>query len=263
MAAPPPTRPGRILTACPPQENHVISLLLLTFLLRRRGWEVIYLGANVPSERLGTTVEATGPKLVILAAQQLHSAATLMQMAETLHQSNVMAAYGGLIFNLLPALRGRISGHFLGESLEAASQTIESLMTAPRPARRAEAVPVACRAARDHYHERQMLIEATLLRSLSSFSVVHEYVVMANRELALNIVAALSLGDMDYLGTDIAWLYGLLKNFRMPQDALTDYLAAYYQTAQEQLDDRGRPIVTWLARLVNEQALNTARGREV
>ena len=48
MAAPPPARPGRILVACPPEEYHVIGPLLLTFLLRRRGWEVVYLGANVP-----------------------------------------------------------------------------------------------------------------------------------------------------------------------------------------------------------------------
>ena len=77
MAAPPPIRPGRILAACPPEEHHVIGLLLLTFLLRRRGWEVVYLGANVPIEQLETTVAVIQPQLVIMAAQLLHTAATL------------------------------------------------------------------------------------------------------------------------------------------------------------------------------------------
>jgi DNA-binding transcriptional MerR regulator len=44
MAAPPATRPGQILAACPPQEYHVFGLLLLTLLLRRRGWAVVHLG---------------------------------------------------------------------------------------------------------------------------------------------------------------------------------------------------------------------------
>ena len=56
-------------------------------------------------------------------------------------KEQVPLAYGGLIFNLLPALRQRIPGHFLGEQLEAAPQRVESLMTAPRPAPTPETVP--------------------------------------------------------------------------------------------------------------------------
>ena len=52
MASPPPTRPGRILVACPPDENHTIGALLLTFFLRRRGLDVLFLGADVPVDRL-------------------------------------------------------------------------------------------------------------------------------------------------------------------------------------------------------------------
>ena len=67
-AAPAPTRIGRILAACPPQENHVFSLLLLTLLLRRRGWDVLYLGANVPIDRIAETAKAGHVQLVISVA---------------------------------------------------------------------------------------------------------------------------------------------------------------------------------------------------
>jgi methanogenic corrinoid protein MtbC1 len=254
MASPPPTRPGRILFACPPQEQHVISPLLLTFLLRRRGWEVVYLGANVPTVQLETTTTVTKPQLVISAAQQLHTAATLLEMAQVLKESNVPLAYGGLIFNLLPALRKRIPGHFLGEQLEMAPQAVESLMTAPRPVPAAEEIPEAYLRARDHFESRQGLIEAHVVQALSAAGHAHNHVTLASRELGANIAAALTLGNMDFLGTDIEWVTGLLQNYQLPREALYSYLQAYFETAKEQLDEPAEAVVTWLGGVVKGYA---------
>jgi DNA-binding transcriptional MerR regulator len=256
MAAPPPTRPGRILAACPPQEEHVFGLLLVTFLLRRRGWEVVYLGANVPSQRLETTVAATHPQLVILGAQRLLSAATLLEVAHLLQQEDVPLAYGGHIFNLLPDLRARIPGHFLGERLDAAPQMVESLMTAPRPAPLVEAIPEACLRARDHFREQESIIGAQLIRAHSPSGIPPHHTALANRELALSIEAALTLGNMDYLGTDIDWVKGLLGHLEMPVGALHDYLAAYRRAASEHLDEPGEPIVRWLGTVLQANGSN-------
>jgi DNA-binding transcriptional MerR regulator len=256
MAAPPPIRPGRILAACPPGEHHVIGLLLLTFLLRRRGWEVVYLDANVPIEQLETTVSVIQPQLVIMAAQLLHTAATLREAALLLGQEGIPLAYGGLVFNLLPVLRRRIPGHFLGERLEAAPQMIESLMTTPRPVPMPETVPDVHLRALEHFQERQSLIEARVIQSLNSNGYAHNHLAMASRELGLNIGAALALGDMDFLGTDIEWVTGLLGNYRFPVEALYGYLRAYHQAAADQLDERGQPILAWLDKLLNGYTLN-------
>ncbi len=83
-AAPAPTRAGRIIVACPPGESHTFSPLLVTFLLRRRGWDVVYLGANVPTYRLQATIETTRPALVVFSAQTLDTAATLLHVAHYL-----------------------------------------------------------------------------------------------------------------------------------------------------------------------------------
>ena len=253
MAAPPPARPGRILVACPPEEYHVIGPLLLTFLLRRQGWEVIYLGANVPTERLETTVAAVKPQLVIMAAQQLHTAATLAEAAVVLQREGVPLAYGGRIVNLVPALCRRITGHFLGEALEAAPQVVESLMAAPRPAPAAEPVSEAYRQALDRFQERQALIEAHLVERLNGAGLAHNHLTLANRELSLNIGAALALGDMDFLGTDIEWIRGLLKNHRVPDEALYDYLGAYHQVVTKQLGMES-PVADWLGELLGGSA---------
>ena len=251
MGAPPPSRPGRILVACPPQEQHIVGPLLLTFLLRRRGWEVVYLGANVPAAQLETTVAVANPDLVIMAAQQLHTAATLITMAEVLQREGVPLAYGGLIFNLVPDLRRRIPGHFLGERLEAVPQAVESLMVAPRPMPAAEPVPEAYRRARAHFEDRHSLIEAHVLQRLHDIGYTDNHVALANRELTLNIDAALALGDMEYLGTDIEWVTGLIQNHHLPAEALYSYLGAYRDTAREQMDARGQPVIAWLGKMLD------------
>jgi DNA-binding transcriptional MerR regulator/methylmalonyl-CoA mutase cobalamin-binding subunit len=251
MAAPAPIRPGRILAACPPEEQHVIGLLLLTFLLRRRGWEVVYLGANVPIEQLETTVAVVQPQLVIMAAQLLHTAATLREAAQELQRAQVPLAYGGLIFNLLPALRERIPGHFLGEQLPAVPQRVESLVAGPRPTPTTEAVPEEYLRALEHFQERQGLVEARVIQAQNGAGYAHNHLALANRELSLNIGAALALGDMDYLGTDIEWVTGLLRNHQLSVEALYGYLDVYRQTIGMQLDERGQPIVNWLGKLLN------------
>jgi methanogenic corrinoid protein MtbC1 len=251
MAAPAPTRPGRILAACPPGEYHVIGLLLLTVLLRRRGWEVVYLGSDVPIEQLESTVSVVQPQLVVMAAQLLHTAATLQEAAQTLQQTKVPLAYGGLVFNLLPTLRQRIAGHFLGERLEAAPERVEVLMAAPRLAPVPETVSDRYLRALQHFQERQGMVEARVIQSLNSGSYTHNHLALANQELGQNIGAALALGGMELLGSDVEWVTGLIKNYRLPAEALNAYLRAYHRAAVEQLDERGQPIVDWLGSLVN------------
>jgi DNA-binding transcriptional MerR regulator len=249
MAAPPPTRPGSILVACPPEEYHIIGPLLLTFLLRRRGWQVLYLGANVPTVRLETTARAVRPQLAVMAAQQLHTAATLVEAAEVLREERVPLAYGGLIFNLLPALRKRVAGHFLGDAVATAPQVVETLMTAPHPVPSAKKIPEAYHQALDRFEDREVLIEAHIVQELSKSDLARNHLTTANRKMSLNIGAALALGDIHYLGTDIEWVRGLLRNHQVPDRLMDLYLRAYHQAATKELGDE-HPVVGWLGELV-------------
>lgn len=250
QSAPPPSRSGRILAACPAGELHVIGLLLLTLFLRRRGWGVIYLGADVPTEQLETAVQSVQPRLVILAAQQLATAATLWEAVQRLQSERVPLAYGGLVFNRIPRLRGRIAGHFLGETLDAALTTIESFMAVARPTPRAEPIPARYLEAREHYQERQSLLEADLIQTLYAGGMALSDLQRANRELSLRIGAALTLGGMDLLDAEIAWLEGMLSHHRRSPGSLDTYLEAYGRAVQKHLDARGEPIKAWFRRFV-------------
>jgi methanogenic corrinoid protein MtbC1 len=246
QASPPPTRPGRIVAGCPPEEEHTLGLLLLTFLLRRRGWDVVYLGANVPAEQLEATLAIARPSLVILAAQRLQTAAGLAQMARQVAASGLPLAYGGRIFSLLPALRQRVPGHFLGDRLDEAPGVVAALMGhAPGPAAPLPADAAAIQA-REHYRERQPLIEMHVGQALKPSGMNGDVLARANRELAGGIAAALVLGDMQLLGSDMEWLEGLLHNYGLPAGALPQYLRAYEAAARAHLDARGALIVDWL-----------------
>ena len=127
--APLPTRPGRLLAACPPGEDHDLALLMLAFILRWQGWEVIFLGADVPLDRLDSTLRVISPSLVISAAQTLPGAASLLEQAKFVNNRSIPLAFGGGIFNQVDGLSERIPGHFLGQNVDSAPQVIEHLVT--------------------------------------------------------------------------------------------------------------------------------------
>lgn len=255
IAATQPTRPGRILLGCPPEESHTFTVLLLSFLLRRRGWHTLYLGANVPLNRLETTLEQARPQLVILGAQLLTTAATLADMADRLLHLRVPLAFGGLVFTQTPALIERIPGYYLGHRLEDAPLEVEKLLNAPPPLPKPVPIPPGYEEARSHFltqvphiHVRvnQILGEAGIL-DRGPLNPLHLFI--ANNHLAQSIHAALRLGDLHFLRTDITWIQSLLAERHLPEEALPLYLQAYYRAAAEHLDARGAIIVAYLRRL--------------
>ncbi|MFJ7296338.1 cobalamin B12-binding domain-containing protein [Streptomyces collinus] len=94
----PTARRGRITVACVDQEWHALPARLVSETLRLRGWQVDYLGAQVPTAHLIGHVHRTGPDAVCLSSSLptrlplAHSAITAVQAAGT----PVMA--GGLAF---------------------------------------------------------------------------------------------------------------------------------------------------------------------
>lgn len=252
---PPPTRPGRILIGCPPGEEHAFSALLLTLLLRRRGWDTVYLGANVPLERLESTIEDTQPDLVVLAAQTLHTAASLLPVAELVQESGLPLAFGGRVFNVARSLRERIPGHFLGEDLGRAPDVVEQLMTSPTIQEAGGETPRAYLEALAHFRERQSHIEANVWERAADLDIPAAYLARANRSLGQEIAAALTLGDISLLGHNLEWVRGLLHNFQLhlPEDVLRRYLQRYREAAAQQMNHNGRLIVDWLADFTAEE----------
>ncbi len=249
-STPAPTRPGRILVGCPPEEEHTFVPLLISLLLRRRGWDVIYLGANVPLRSLETTLDTVRPNLVILTAQQLHTAAGLLEMAELLLVERVPLAFGGLIFTEVTDLHEAIPGYYLGNKLENVLSEIEHIMTHLRPLPAQRQVSYDYKEALEHFRSRQAMIEADIWEHISG-QMPKRLLAVANLSFGRNIIAALTLGSMDYLNPDIDWIEGLLVNHhQMPPEALEGYLTTYYEASVRHLDEQGTAVIEWLSRLL-------------
>ncbi len=247
-AAPPPTRDGRILVACPPGENHIFSPLLITLFLRQRGWDVVYLGANVPISRLDATTKMTHPNLVVLTAMQLHTAATLMEMAKFLQEQAVNLAYGGRIFTLVPDLSTRIPGHFLGDNLENVVPSVENLMTRPLKLPEPVHIPKDYQDALVDFREKEPAIDAYIWNAIQTNGLREYQLSIANEFIARDIQAALTLGKLDLIQPEFRWLEGLLVNYQVPPNLFHEYLMIYQQALEKHLDDRGKPIVDWIAK---------------
>jgi methanogenic corrinoid protein MtbC1 len=250
-ATPPPTRRGRILAACPPGEEHTLGLLTLTLLLRRAGWDVTHLGANVPLQQMEETIKATEPDLIVLAAQQLHTAANLLGMARLAQREELPLAFGGRIFNQEPELRTRIPGHFVGATLDDAVREIERLMTTAHSTSRVEP-PLETKEdesheeARAHFLDRQMELETDVWQAMRAQVVDREILQGLNQTMERAVDAALRLGDMDLVSQELDWLQELDACHRPPNEVLDRYLQAYYDAADRHLDERGALIVAWL-----------------
>jgi MerR family transcriptional regulator, light-induced transcriptional regulator len=54
--------------ACAPGELHDLPLIAFGLALRARGWRIAYLGADTPLDTLLDTVQALGPRLVVVSA---------------------------------------------------------------------------------------------------------------------------------------------------------------------------------------------------
>lgn len=246
-ATPAPTRSQTLLVCCPPNEWHTFTPLLITLLLRRRGLNVIYLGANVPTEQYKETLATIQPNLVVLVAQQLASAATLQQIAASVSEHGIAIAYGGRIFTLQPDITRNIAGNFLGDRLEGVIENIEHLL-ATRPT-----APQAVPPSKEHletlkqFEANRLRIEATLNGNILNTGVgMTDYMEIANKHMGDNLAAGLQLGNLDYLSGEIAWLAGLLKSHQMPAILVQQYLEFYRNAVRQHLGDQGNLILAWM-----------------
>lgn len=239
--APPPFHPERIVIASAPEEEHTIPSLLLTFLLKRRGWDVAFLGANVPLVNFRSTLNSIKPRLVILIAHQLFTASTLIQLIGDLDGLNTSLAFGGVVFNQVPGLDKCIPGNYLGSELNMAVPRIEQLLhqlpeklsiPQKKPAQILEDFRAELPAIENYV--REMIAPHPQVQAVN----IHY--------LSRDILAALQLGDIALLQNNLDWVPGLLSNAHIPITMLASFLQIYQQAVDQTLGSRGASVANWL-----------------
>lgn len=247
-AAPQPIHHQRILVGCPPSEHHTLSALMVTLLLRYRGWDVLYLGGNLPTAQLLDTIVVTTPDLVILTASQLSTAATLLDTVNLLQDQAVPVVFGGWIFNQVDQLASFIPGYFAGQTLSAAIPRIEEIIQYPRSGGENKPRPTPFSSTISIFTKKKSAIENQALEFLTGSlgnNLPITYFQGTNEFLGQGIMAALALGDLKLLDFDLDWVKELLKNLGLSHDLLQDYLRAYSSAVNSHLGDQGKTIVEW------------------
>ncbi|MCX7680506.1 MAG: B12-binding domain-containing protein [Anaerolineae bacterium] len=240
-----PCRTDCILVVAPPLEDHCFNLLLLVFLLLRRGRGVVYLGANLPLEWMGETLETLHPRWIITASQYLPSCTGIMKLADFLKEREVALGYGGLAFNRVPALRRRIPGYFLGERLAEAPQQLE-VLEGTCPALTSEEAPPQYRHVLSRFLEQELVIRGTVWIELRKLNATNERLMEVGRELGLHLTAALTTGEMGIIDAYLSWLQGLGGRNALPGWDLARYFTLYAQAVRTWLGQEGAFIADHL-----------------
>jgi methanogenic corrinoid protein MtbC1 len=256
-ASPPPFHRSRIVIASPPKELHTVPALLLTLLLRNRGWEAIYLGADVPEDQFTDTSGRIKPDLVISSATRLETVATLRDIALELENQKTKVAYGGRIFNALPNLTKRIPGHFLGTNLNDAIPRIERLLR--EPWLQGDSIEASAEASQvaSAFEDVKPVLDArihTWATDAFNQESVRGEMRSANDQLGRDLLAAVSLSEIDSIATTIAWLGEFLAHRGIAGANFKHYLTTYRDTTSALLGDRGRPITAWLSDYLQESS---------
>jgi hypothetical protein len=245
-ATPAPTRNATILVGCAPDEWHVFTPLLLSLLLRRRGSNVIFLGANVPTTRFADTIKKVKADLVVLVAQQLTSAATLQQTALALASQNIRIAFGGRIFNLQAQLPDSIPGTFLGYDLNSAMDEIDVILNNKVKQHQPKGPSQMFAASYQAFVSKRLQIDMTIRELFETLSISPEDMNIGIHFLGENITAALQLGDMSYVSAEVDWLRSLLQSYDTPPQQLIHFMEVYSQAVDKNINGQGQPIFEWL-----------------
>jgi MerR family transcriptional regulator, light-induced transcriptional regulator len=235
-----------LLAVCPAGESHEFGLLLTTYLLRRQGWEVIYLGANVPLLKLEAAIHTVKPVLTVALAQTLPTANSLAELADFLEQHELPLAYGGGIFNAIPSLIEFIPGYYLGETVEGSIKVIEKILRTPDKPRKREALSAEYEIALQDYVLKRPAIESDIMHAILDVDPSNGYGKEIRAYLLDHIEAGLLLGEIKLLEWPLAWLKQFIT---ITAGSKIDYprmIKVLLQSLDIHLSERGRVITDFL-----------------
>lgn len=127
--SPPSIRDVTVVVGCAPGELHDIGALILALFLRRRGYHVIYTGANVERESFVADILRTRPAAVCLSASLVTSAESLVETFFRLRDLNSpFLGFGGRVYREHPELIEHTPGVYLGDDARVATQRFEAMI---------------------------------------------------------------------------------------------------------------------------------------
>ncbi|MEP7286290.1 MAG: MerR family transcriptional regulator [Chloroflexota bacterium] len=120
-----------IFVGCAPSELHEGGALIFALMLRQQGYNVIYLGQDVPIDDIVKAAQDKHPAMICMAATSPITAGLLHDIQEQLAQIEPPApifAYGGQAFDTNSKLRESVAGYYLGSDPRDSISLINDLL---------------------------------------------------------------------------------------------------------------------------------------
>lgn len=255
---PVPTISRRVFIGCPTGEEHILPVLLLSLLLRRRGWNTVFLGSNIPLAHFGDTLQTLQPDMVVLSAQQLHTVPTLLDMGRLLHEYDVPLAFDGLVFARSAELRRSIPGHYLGGEISQAPSVIQQILDSPGERLITPEMPQGCQAGWKLFRENKAQIEAIIWQKFAKFNVDPQAMEEVNDFMGKNIAAALALSWTRDIDAELDRIGLTLRNhLNLPSHVFSPYLTTYRLLINKYVQSEGQIIADWIDRLLSSHTKNS------
>lgn len=111
----------KAIAVCGPDENHEGGLLIFTLFLRRKGFEVIYLGTSIAEEDIQLIVDEVQPGFLFMSCSLLENAAKTLEIAQHLeeHHPTLKIGLGGAAFAYLASKdKEAVNRFLLGDTKE-------------------------------------------------------------------------------------------------------------------------------------------------
>lgn len=92
------------IAVCGPGEKHELGLLIYTLYLRRKGFEVIFLGTSIAENDLEVVVEKIKPKFLFFSCTLDENRKATLQLAEEMNKTfpDLMIGLGGIAIDSMP-----------------------------------------------------------------------------------------------------------------------------------------------------------------
>ncbi|RIW28011.1 MerR family transcriptional regulator [Bacillus salacetis] len=109
----------KVVAVCGPGELHELGLLIFTVYVRRKGFEVIYLGSSIREEDIEVVVDTVKPRFLFLSCTMRENIDQTLGIIDELQENKeyLHVGVGGLAVNSLPRhVKEKYKDHLVGSS---------------------------------------------------------------------------------------------------------------------------------------------------
>jgi methanogenic corrinoid protein MtbC1 len=122
----------KVVAVCGPGESHELGLLIFTLFVRRKGFEVIYLGSSIKEEDLDVVLNTVDAKFLFLSCTLKENVAVLLKLVDQLTKNNpdlCIGMGGSAIDHLSTQLKDQYEISIVGKSKDSWEKWMMENMT--------------------------------------------------------------------------------------------------------------------------------------